>query len=66
MDEDFRKKEETDLGSLREQLDKKKQDCLIGCRKRLEDLREYIMEEDLELERKYLKFEENLRDKKAT
>lgn len=33
------------------------------CNTRLEKLRESIVEEELEFERKYLKFEENLRNK---
>lgn len=47
----------------RKEFEKMKSDCLMDCNTKLENLKESIVQEELELERKYLKFEENLRNK---
>lgn len=47
----------------RKELETKKADCLMECNTKLEKLKESIVQEELDLERKYLKFEENLRNK---
>lgn len=63
LENECRGKEETVLGQLRRDMEAKKQACMRECNMKLEKLKESIVEEELELERKYLKFEENLRNK---
>ena len=63
LEDEYRDKEEKLLGEKRKQLNRKKEDCLRSCNMRLEKLKESLVQEELEAERKYLKFEENLRDK---
>ena len=58
-----RENDERILGERRRELESRKQACMKNCNTKLERLRESIVEEELELERKYLKFEENLRNK---
>lgn len=59
-----RDKEEKNLACSRERREKTRQDCYKDISSKLEKLSETLMEEEMELERKYLKFEENLRNNK--
>lgn len=51
------------MAEAREEREKMKQECYKSIGGKLEKLDESLMEEELELERKYLKFEENLRSR---
>lgn len=57
-------KNEQLLAERRNELERRKEECLRDCNLKLERFRESIVSEELELERKYLKFEENLRQTK--
>ena len=52
-------------GKRRNEMEQKRQACLSKCNMQLEKLRESFMREELELERRYLKFEDNLRNEPA-
>lgn len=64
IEKDYQRKEANLFGQARSEHEKAKQDCLRENNIRLEKLRETLVEEELELERKYLKFEENLHNNK--
>lgn len=63
LESEFRERDEQVLGSKRKETERRRQACMMECNAKLERLRESIMREEMDLERKYLKFEENLRNK---
>jgi hypothetical protein len=63
IENEFREKNESILGAKRREMEQKRLACLTKCNAKLEKLKESNMKDELELERRYLKFEENLRNK---
>lgn len=61
IEEKQREKEAKMLSEIRDQREKTKQDAYEKRIINLEKLKETLMEEEMEIERKYLMFEENLR-----
>lgn len=63
IEDEYRKLEEESLEKQREERDKKKQELRRDITLKLEKLNHALVSEELEIERKYLLFEENLRSK---
>lgn len=63
LEEEQRQKEANLLVEMREERNKVEQDCYNGLKVKMDELKETLAKEEMEMERKYLKFEENLRNK---
>jgi len=63
LDDEFRHREETLLSDARAERERVRQSSYRATQVKMEELNETLAREELELERKYLKFEENLRNK---
>lgn len=63
IDNEFKKMEEESLEDARARRDKLKHECQKDSVLKLENLNETLVSKELEMERKYLLFEDKLRNK---
>jgi len=63
LEDEFRLKEKALLSDARAERERVRQSSYRATQVKIEELNETLAREELELERKYLKFEENLRNK---
>lgn len=61
--EQLRDKNNKCLEEKQHLFDRTKQECATNCHLKLEKVKESIVQEELDLERKYLRFEDNLKIK---
>lgn len=63
MEAHYRKKEDELLADIRQERAKVRMDCDKDIQDRLDKLNKRLIEEELDLEKKYSKFEQNLLNK---